>query len=99
VAAVARAALEDGSRALRCRGRADLNFLLTLVLPAWALHVALGTNLRPAEPQARRGGSFPSGLTLQPPVGQAGKVLCRAFGKCRGCAAFSGRLLEGGAQG
>lgn len=84
------AALEGGSGALRCRDRDDLNFLLTLVWPDWALHVALGTNLRPTEPQARIGGSFPSALTLQPPVGRAGKVL----GKCRGCAAFSGRRLQ-----
>lgn len=67
--------LKGGSGALRCRGRDDLNFLLTLVLPAWALHVALGTNLRPIEPRARIGGSSPSGMTLQPPVGRAGKVL------------------------
>lgn len=67
--------LKGGSGALRCRGRDDLNFLLTLVLPAWALHVALGTNLRPIEPRARIGGSSPSGMTLQPPVGRARKVL------------------------
>lgn len=67
--------LKGGSGALRCRGRDDLNFLLTLVLPARALHVALGTNLRPVEPRARIGGSSLSGMTLQPPVGRAGKVL------------------------
>lgn len=62
--AVARAALGGASGALRDRGLGDLNFLLALVLPAWALRVALGTNLRPSEPQAGIGGSFPSGLTL-----------------------------------
>lgn len=85
---VARAALEGGSGAPRCRGRDDLNFFLTLVLSAWALLVALGTNLRPAEPQARRGGSFLSALTLQLPVAPAGKALSCAFGKCRDCGCF-----------